>query len=431
MVTRESACMRRLGGGQRSREVRFGRFLRNGKVTIDRLIEGWSEQTAAAAAGRHVLAIQDTSEINFHTTPERQRSLGEIGKGIGRGLLVHAMLALDAVNGTCLGLVTGQIWTRKGRLVIPHGQRPLADKESARWICTGERAKHVLASATMVTIIGDRENDFYAAWAMLPGSNFHLIIRVMQDRCLVGGGSLYAASQGFAQADTKEIDLPARSPNRPARTAMLNLSFGQIALRRPKSPTYRHLAKSVSLTLLEVTESGCPNGVEPIHWRLLTTHDVPDAAAAWRIIDWYKQRWTIEQLFRLMKSQGLRLEDSQLETADRLIKLAAIAAKAAAITLQLLQARDGQSTESASTSFPEEEIAVLEALNTRIEGKTALQKNPHPKHSLGWASWIIARLGGWDGYPSSKPPGPITFRHGLEHFRIILIGWGLRDVCMP
>ena len=431
MVTRESVCMRRLGGGQRSREVRFGRFLRNGKVTIDRLIEGWSEQTALAAAGRHVLAIQDTSEINFHTTPERQRGLGEIGKGIGRGVLVHAMLALDAVNGSCLGLVTGQIWTRKGRIVIPHGQRPLADKESARWVYTGERAKHVLASATMVTIIGDRENDFYAAWAMLPGANFHLIIRVMQDRCLVDGGNLYAANQGFAQADTKEIDLPARSPNRPARTAMLNLSFGQIALQRPKSPACRHLPKSVSLTLVEVTESGCPNGVEPIHWRLLTTHDVPDAAAAWRIIDWYKQRWTIEQLFRLMKTQGLRLEDSQLETADRLIKLAAIAAKAAAITLQLLQARDGQSTESASASFPEGEIAVLDALNTRIEGKTALQKNPHPKHSLAWASWIIARLGGWDGYPSSKPPGPITFRHGLEHFRVILIGWGLRDVCMP
>jgi hypothetical protein len=431
MVTRESVCMRRLGGGQRSYEVRFGRFLRNRKVTIDRLIEGWSEQTALAAADRHVLAIQDTSEINFRTTPERQRGLGEIGKGIGRGVLVHAMLALDAVNGSCLGLVTGRIWTRKGRVAIPHDQRPLAERESERWVYTGEKAKPVLASAAMVTIIGDRESDFYAAWATLPGPNFHLIMRVMHDRCLVDGSSLYAASQGFALADTKQIDLPARSPNRPARAAMLNLCFGQVALRRPKRPAYRHLPKSVSLTLVEVTESGCSKGVEPIHWRLLTTHDVPDAAAAWRIIGWYKQRWTIEQLFRLMKSQGLRLEDSQLETADRLIKLAAIAAKAAAVTLQLLQARDGRSSESASVSFPEDEIAVLDALNTRIEGKTALQKNPHPSHSLAWASWIIARLGGWDGYPSSKPPGPITFRHGLEHFRVILIGWGLRDVCMP
>jgi Transposase DDE domain len=431
MVTRESVCMRRLGGGQRSLEVRFGRFLRNGKVTIDRLIEGWSEQTAPAAAGRHVLAIQDTSEINFRTTPERQRGLGEIGKGIGRGVLVHAMLALDAANGSCLGLVAGRIWTRKGRVAIPHDQRPLAERESERWVCTGENAKRVLAGAAMVTIIGDRESDFYAAWATLPSSNFHLIIRVMHDRCLVDGSSLYAAGQGFAQADTKRIDLPAHAPNRPARSALLNLHFGQVALRRPRGTAYRHLPKSVSLTLIEVIETGCPKNAEPVHWRLLTTHDVPDAAAAWRIVDWYKQRWTIEQLFRLMKTQGLRLEDSQLETADRLVKLAAIAAKAAAVTLQLLQARNGESREPASVSFPTDEVTVLDAVNARVEGKTALQKNPHPRHSLAWASWIIARLGGWDGYPSSKPPGPITFRYGLEHFRVILIGWGLRDVCMP
>jgi hypothetical protein len=31
-----------------------------------------AEQTALAAASRHVLAIQDTSEINFRTTAERR-----------------------------------------------------------------------------------------------------------------------------------------------------------------------------------------------------------------------------------------------------------------------------------------------------------------------------------------------------------------------
>jgi hypothetical protein len=431
MVTRASVCVRRISGGKRSQQVRFGRFLSNGKVTIDRLIEGWRERTAPAAAGRHVLAIQDTSEINFRTTPERQRGLGEIGKGVGRGVLMHAMLALDAVNGSCLGLVAGRIWTRKGRVTIPHGKRRLEEKESERWIATGEQAKQVLASAATVTVIGDRENDIYAAWATLPAPNFHLIIRLMQDRCLVDGSSLYAASADFTFADTQRIDLPARAPNRPARTAVLNLRFGKITLRRPRVAAYRHLPKSVSLTLVEVIESECPENVQPLHWHLLTTHDVADVTAAWQIVAWYKQRWIIEQLFRLMKTQGLQLEDSQIETAERLIKLAAVAAKAAAITLQLVQARDGRVKESAEVSFSPEEMPVLEAANAQIEGKTALQKNPHPKHSLAWAAWIVARLGGWDGYPSSKPPGPVTFRHGLEHFRVMLIGWALRDVCTP
>src|SRR6202790_1334846 len=104
MVTRASGCGRRLGGGRGSQEVRFGGLLDNTKVTTERLIEGWSEQTGPAAAGRHVLAIQDTSEINFRTTLERRRGLGEIGKGVGRGVLLHAMLAADADSGGVLGL---------------------------------------------------------------------------------------------------------------------------------------------------------------------------------------------------------------------------------------------------------------------------------------------------------------------------------------
>lgn len=431
MVTRASACVRRLSGGRRSQEVRFNRLLGNEKVTIERLIEGWSEQTALAAAGRHVLAIQDTSEINFRTTVNRRRGLGEIGKGVGRGLLVHAMIAVDADTGSCLGLVAGRIWTRKGRVSIPHDKRALSDRESERWVSTGEQAKGILATAAVVTIVGDRESDFYAFWATLPSPTHHLIARVMHDRSLADGSGLYAAGERLAFASTRSIDLPARAPNRPARSARLSLRFGPVLLQRPRGTHHRHLPEDVPLTLIEVIEPAPPERTEALHWRLLTTHDVHDAAAAWRIVDCYQRRWTIEQLFRLMKKQGLQLEDSQIETADRLIKLAAIATKAAAVTLQLLQARDGNSAEPAGTVFSDDEAVVLEALDIDYRGKTMLQRNPHPPRSLAWAAWIIARLGGWDGYPSSKPPGPITLQHGLEQFRTIVKGWSLRNVCMP
>ena len=181
-------------------------------------------------------------------------------------------------------------------------------------------------------------------------------------------------------------------------------------------------AASVDLTVIEVVEVSPPAGAEPLHWRLLTTHEVADADAAWRIVGWYKKRWTIEQLFRLMKTEGLQLEDSRLETADRLLKLTAIAAKAAVITLQLVQARDGRSAEPASRAFNEEQIELLAALATKYRGRTALQTNPHPAKSLAWAAWIIARLGGWDGYPRTKP-GPITMRRGVEYFLGVAQAW--------
>jgi hypothetical protein len=430
MVLRSSVCLRRLGRGRR-REVAFGRFLANPKVRVERLVEGWSDRTASAVAGRHGLAIQDTSEINFRTTRKRRRGLGEIGKGVGRGVLLHAMVTIDADNGSCLGLAGGRIWTRRGRIKIAHQKRALKDKESQRWLTTAEQSKIVLAAAAMVTVLADRESDIYAEWAMLPGPNFHLITRVMHDRRLANGDLLYAAGKRFAFAATREVALPARADKRPARSATLSLRFGKVALARPNNTIERDLPKSVTLTLVEVVERHPPRGVEPVHWRLLTTHEVAAAEAAWRIVDWYKQRWIIEQFWRLLKLQGLRLEDSQLETAEGLIKLTAIATKAAVITLQLLQARDGRSVEPASIGFTEDEIEVLHVLDTQFEGTTALQKNPHPKASMAWAAWIIARIGGWNGYPSSKPPGPITFKHGLEEFRAIVVGWNLKNVCIP
>jgi hypothetical protein len=431
MVARPSACLRRLARGRRAAQVGFGRFLANRKVTAERLIEGWSAQTAVAVKGRHVLALQDTSEFNFSTTPKRRRGLGKIGKGGGHGVLLHAMLALDAGTGGCLGLVGGRIWTRRGRVRVAHQKRRTENKESHRWIATAEHSKRVLAAATQVTVVADRESDIFAQWAKTPEPGFHLISRAMHDRRLATGEDLYAAAERFAFTAKRLVALPEREHKRKARPAWLSLRCGKVELARPRNTRDPNLPEAVALTLVEVVERDAPTGTEAVHWRLLTTHEVEDAEAAWQIVDWYKMRWTIEQFWRLLKLQGLRLEDSQLETAERLIKLTAIAAKAAVTTMQLVQARTAPNGEPASLAFSEDEIAVLDKLNAELQGATKLQKNPHRKRSLKWATWIIAKLGGWDGYPSSKPPGPITFKHGLEEFHAIVAGWSLRDVCMP
>lgn len=415
-----------MAGGDRAKIVRYGRFLDNEKVRLETLLAGWGEQTALAAAGRHVLAIQDTSEINFSTKPGRRRGLGEIGKGVGHGLLLHAMVAVDADSDVCLGLVAGKIWTRQGRVTVPHNERPLERKESERWISTANRAKQVLSAAAIVTVIDDREGDIYAKWASVAASNFHLLTRSMQDRVLVGGGSMYAAAASWPIADTATIDVVARA-DRPARRAQLVLRFGRVTLSRPQSAS-RSLPKTVELTLIEVVEVDPPAGAEPLHWYLMTTHDVSDVASVWQIVNWYKKRWTIEQLFRLIKTQGLQLEDSRIETAERLLKLTAIVVKAAIITLQLVQARDGRSAAPASNAFNPQQISLLAALAKKYEGRTKLQRNPHALYSMAWASWIIARLGGWDGYPRTKP-GPITMRHGLQYFLGIAAAWrDLKDV---
>jgi len=430
MVAGKDVCLRRLAKGNRAREVRFDRFLGNSKVTTAGIIESWSEATVAAVEDRHVLAIQDTTEINFTTTPQCRRGLGEIGKGGGRGVLLHPMLAVDAADGTCLGLLSGEVWTRKGRRTVSHDLRDLSDKESQRWITTALAAKPLLAKAAMVTVIGDRESDIFALYASTAEQRFQVIARSMHDRKLADGPGLYAAVDGTAVVDQRTIVLPARA-QRPERPAHLELRFAVVNLARPQSKFLRHLPASLPLTLVDVREPSAAAGTEPLHWRLLTTHPVASAEQAWRVVEWYKRRWLIEQFNRVLKTQGFRLEDSQITTADRLLKLVAIAAKAAVITIQLLQARDGRGRQPVHLAFNTNEIATLAALNQELEAQSKRLKNPHPPDRLAWAAWIIGRLGGWDGYPSSKPPGPITFKHGLEYFHAVAAGWSLKNVCMP
>jgi Transposase DDE domain len=433
MVARKTVCLRRLGSN-RGGELRAGRFFASAKVTAEKIVAGWSDLTGAACTGRHVLAIQDTSEVKFPTTAQRRRGLGPVKKGNAHGVLVHAMIAVDATSGGCLGLVGGEVWNRPGVNPIPHRKRPLEERESMRWLATAEQAKHVLEPAAMVTVVGDREADIYANWASVPEAGFHLLMRAMKDRRLADGGMLFAAAAGFSVAGRRTIELPAHEPGQLKRTAAVELRFGEVVISRPDHEHDRSLAGAVRLRLIEVREIDPPADVDPLHWRLMTTHRIDDAAGAWDIVGWYQLRWVIEQLFRVMKSQGLQLEDSQITTAERLVKLATVATKAACIDIQLTQERDGKHQLPAATVFTEPEIDTIEALVPTLQGKTDRQKNPHPSRSLARASWVIARLGGWNCY--YKPPGPITMRRGMEQFHAIHRGRRLemmlqREVRIP
>ena len=141
---RKTVCLRRLGGHRRGEE-RAGRFFANRKVTAAKIVEGWSAQTGTACAGRHVLAIQDTTEVKFPATAQRRRGLGAVKQGNTYGVLVHAMIAVDATTTACLGLVGGEVWTRPGVVTEPHRDRPFVDRESHRWLATVKNSIRTVA----------------------------------------------------------------------------------------------------------------------------------------------------------------------------------------------------------------------------------------------------------------------------------------------
>ena len=131
---------------------------------------------------------------------------------------------------------------------------------------------------------------------------------------------------------------------------------------------------------------------------MLTTHVVTTAAEAQQIVEWYRQRWNIEQLFWTLKRQGLDVEASQVETADGLSKLAFLATLAATRIMQLVHARDGATPIPAEEVFTADEVEALRLQQPALEGRTAKQKNPHSAGSLGLgkldhrSSWWLERV---------------------------------------
>ena len=430
MIDRKTVCINRLANNS-SEAIKFQRFLRNEAVTVPILIHAEQERLAPLISGRHVLAIQDTSEVNFQKHAGRVHGLGTVGNGTDAGFFMHPMIVLDANTTACLGFAEVEIWNRLKPASKKYPQLPIEEKESYRWIKTAEASKKALSNANCVTYIGDRENDIYEFLDRIPDEKSHVITRVRTDRLLENGEKIYAHLDQQPEAARIKITVPRDiRKNRKEREAILALKYSEIEIKRPNNCSDKSAARKIKLRIVEAKEVDHSVEVEPIHWRLLTTHLITKAQDVQQIISWYRKRWNIEQVFRTLKSQGLDIESSQIESGKNLMKLAVIGLCAAIQIMELVLAREGTTEQRTKEVFNDDEVKMLGVVLKTVEGKTLKQKNPFPQENLGWASWIIARLGGWHGYKSSAGlPGPIVMGRGLKRFFDIYEGYKLyRDV---
>jgi len=409
--------------------MQFTRFLRNASVTAAEMAASAADRTAACVAGRHVVAIQDTTDLVLGGRQARANDYGPVGKGgaLG-GLVLHCVLAVDAGTGAVLGLVDVRIWNRAGGQVGPRRSRATVDKESQRWLDGSVRAGEVLAAAAQITVVEDREGDIYEQFACR-ASNVHLIVRACQNRRIETDTQAHTSAllapfvDSLPEQGRLAVTIPAAS-GRKARTAELALRFSPVVLRKPLHGAAPDLPQTVALTLVDVRETSQPEDDEPVHWRLLTTHSVTSLDDARRILDLYRRRWTVEEFFRTLKTAGFNIEDADIRDPQAMINLAAAATVAAVTVMQLVQARDGTTDQHLQDAFDPADQPILEAISSQLEGKTARQKNPHPRGSLAFVAWVIARLGGWTGYYGK--PGPRVMRRGLDDFQRIKYGATLR-----
>lgn len=439
MINKEKVILNQLAN-RRSELVGASRFFDNDKVSQEALINEAASRCKVTAEGMNLLCIQDTSEINWQRhvgkLSREDKELGPVGNNRDIGFFIHPMLVSDAQNGFPSGFSDIHVWNRKWDKETKYERKykvlPIEEKESYRRIESSMKTKELLCNASCITIIADREADIYEEFIRVPDEKTHLLIRSLQNRILYDRKEkLSGHLSGSEKSGTYKSEIKNGQKKRKPGEAVMEVRYSKVRIARPEKLRKSVYPEYVELYVTEAKESPTtvPDGEEPVLWRILTTHEISNLADAVRIIYWYSLRWQIEQLFRTLKSQGLNIESSQIESGKGLKKLAVMALNAALRIMQLVADRDGKAGKPGSIVFSPKELIFLKALLKQYEGKTDRQKNPFQQNSLAWAAWIIARTGGWKGYRRADPAGPITMKRGLEVFSNLFKGWMLHEMC--
>jgi len=438
LLNKQTAVLHR-GCKNRAGFVASCRFFNNSKVNHQQIATPLIKQTAKASEGRQVLVIQDTTELNYeHHAGYLDRAdadLGPTGNNKDIGFFLHPCLVLDKETGLLLGASDVYLWNRRYDKQDKHerkyGKQAIEEKESYRWIACAQRSKKILCDATSMLFVSDRESDIYEEFALLPDARCDVLVRSKENRRLhEKAEKLYEYLE--TQPEAGRINLQIRQTfKRQSRNAMLTVRYGHVQIARPhhhtpQSPLPEYI--ELNTVLVEETSGSVPLEEKPIRWVLLTTCKVENIEDALEVIKCYGLRWQIELVFASMKSEGVDIEASQLETGSALKSMAVMAFITALRINQLRLSRNDKTGIPATVVFTEEQLPLLEVLTKKLEGSTAKQKNPHSKHTIAWAAWVIARLGGWKGYASESPPGNKTMYAGWIDFNRLFEGWSLAQI---
>lgn len=387
------------------------RFFANPRVTPQAILQ--SERPAGLerlASAAVVLILQDTTDLDLTPHPAA-RGLGPIGSGEQWGLKVHSALAVLPEPLEPVGLLAQQLWRRdpatRGSRRTKRQRQPAA-KESDRWRAIEQASLMGLPETTLAVTVADREGDIFAWFAAPRPAQAHLLVRAAQGhRCLADGTALLDTLAQAPCLGKYQVQVVA-APGRVARTAVCRVRLAMVALKQPRNrPPGTPPRQPVAVSAILVREATLPaDGSEPLCWLLLTTLPLSSFEDACRCIYWYMLRWLIERYHFVLKS-GCRVESLQLETADALLRAAAVSCLVAVQVLALTYLPREQPAVPCTVALSTAEWQTLVAL------RPALATAPGQPPALGPAMRAIAQLGGFLGRKGDGEPGPLSLWRGL------------------
>ena len=361
-----------------------------------------------------VLAIQDTTDLDFSGLKQTS-GLGFICQTNQQGIKVHSCFAVSGA-GEPLGLLHQYTWSRQERSGKRGERRKKAtcDKESQRWLDTLTAAEQGIDGSVCVVHVGDREADIYDLFVQPRRSNSQLLIRAEHNRKVQHELDYLIPTIEHAPVLGQHTIELERNPERPARRATLTVRAMQVTIEVPRHHKQPKQCQPVTLNVLLVEEATPPAEGKPIRWLLLTTLPIDSFEQAWQCVVWYSLRWLIERFHFTLKS-GCRIEQLQLETAERLLNALATYSIVAWRLMWLTYAARLSPDDSCETVLQRAEWKLL---RRKFEPKNRSQRPPSIRQAVRW----IAQLGGFLARKGDGEPGLKTLWRGIGVLHHLLEG---------
>ena len=304
-----------LNGLAATRRVRKppGRFLRNQRSDRDRTDRRSEIAPADAGSQRRVLAIQDTTEINFSQHKRGKASFGTGGNGVDQAMYTECWWSMPTAASSwgcsmrsCGSDTVRSRGTRSGTT---------DEKESRRWLVSAEAAPPARGRRHLGHRRRRSRRRSLSCFCATTGQG-RTAGPAQTDRVLADGGHLFSHSQPAGRRSV--LSRPA-GRSRPCRSRAQDGSAFWSGSARAAWPSNadRGLPKSVMLYALDVREID-PGGLSrSIGGSCPAPQSRPSAAVHQAIAD-YRRRWHIEQLFRTGQEPGARYRTKSNRNAARL-----------------------------------------------------------------------------------------------------------------
>lgn len=373
-----------------------------------------------------VLVLHDTTSFSFGGAVHRE-DMGWLAKN-QQGFFAHFALAISADSSRRPLGVVGLSTHMRPRLkpeknATTHVRAPATDpkRESLRWPQLVRATEDFLRGAAARVHVCDREADTYEMLSEYEAQSARHVTRVRETKrpaIVLDDERLATKVRGAAERSVAVIGRSAAlsrrtkstlpnvnklHPPRDGRIARLEFAASRVRIAKPKQHPNNELLPHIDVNLVHVREVDAPDNAEAVEWLLYTTEPIETAEDVLRVVDYYRARWMIEELFKAIKS-GCEYEKKQLGSTHGLLVALSICVPVAWQMLLLRHQSRAAPDAAAETVLSPDRLSAL-----RMIAREEISDRP-TAHEVYRA---IAMIGGYNKWKKT-PPGWQALSDGLE-----------------